>query len=528
MVGVRGLVVAALMAVPAGAGQVGVLAVLVAIRASDAHMRPGQREVRGLVVESAGPVRSGGVAQRAVVGELRRHMVGVRGLGIAALVAVPAGAGQVGVLAVLVAFRARDSHMRPGQREFRGIVVEDGVRPVHSVVAHSAVVGKLGRGMIRVGALVEVCLVAAPAVGGRHLVLAVHMAFPAAGGGVAAREREGRQVVIQGAGIPRRACVAQSAVAGNLLVFVVRLRGGGEVPLVTTEACRGSALEQAVLMAVGASHPAVGFRQGEFRALVVEAGSVPRTRFVALRAIPGELTLGVGRLPGFHVIQLMAGVAIRGGGQVLAVLRGIAGLPAAVAGGTRHRAVRALQRKACALVIKRGARPLGGGVAQAAILWIAGPLVGGHGGGLVLLQVAIHTHIPCPGVTLARVALDAGGLGVRPREGPTRTCLMVESSGSPGGGGAVMAAGTVMAEIGRAVRGFPGGGPILKMAAVTSGGRTLEGRAAMTLHAARPGGIRVGALQRITGMGEASRGRPAVGAVAVLARGGQAAQGVVR
>ena len=117
MIGIRGILIVALMAEIAGGGSAGVLPVWMAQSARRGHVSARQPITRlRVMTEARGRPGGGIVADRADIAEGRRgvnRIVGVIKIGLVTAIAVCRGAG---VLSPRVTLRAGDGHVSPRQR----------------------------------------------------------------------------------------------------------------------------------------------------------------------------------------------------------------------------------------------------------------------------------------------------------------------------------------------------------------------------------------------------------------------------
>ena len=177
-------------------------------------------------------------------------MVGIRGAGEVLLVAAVAIGRQGGVVAVHMALGARRRHVSARQRELGLVVIEGGPVPPRRGVAQGAVGREPAGNVGRISGSLEVRLVAAVAVGGGVVVVAVGMALRTGDRGVLTGEWPLRvEGVIEAGVVPVHRGMADGAIAGQPELDVRRIVAGGEIRLVARIALRRRALEHIIDMA---------------------------------------------------------------------------------------------------------------------------------------------------------------------------------------------------------------------------------------------------------------------------------------
>ena len=238
---------------------------------------------------------------------------------------------------------------------------------------------------------------------------------------------------------------------------------------------------------------------------VVERGPGPGRRVMARLASGGERRRRVAGISGAGVIRSVAGIAVRGSRREIAV---------DVAAAACHRGVRSSQGECCVVVIKRRRSPVGGAVAQRAILGKAAGHVIGIRGALEGAEVTRNARRGKPDEYSAGMAAAAAQSHVRAGQ-RKRGLGVIKDRPQPVGG--AVADGAVGREACRHVIGVGG---LLEGRQVTA--RALRRR--RRKHAAR---VALRALQR--GMSTRQRefrhrgvvergGQPGRGGMALFAR----------
>jgi len=264
-------------------------------------MRSGQREFRLAVIEFRSRPLRGRVAKRAILRESRCHMVRIGGLLVVGQVARSALRGQPRVLPRRVALRARQRHMRSGQREFRLAVIELRPGPLRGGVADSAILREARRHVVRVGRLLIVGQVARTALRGQACVLARRVALRAGHRHVRSGQREFRFAVIELRPGPLRGGVADGAVLRESRCHVVRVGGLLIVGQVARTALRGQACVLARRVALGTRQRHMRSGQRELRFAVIELRPGPLRGGVADSAVLRESRRRVVRIGGLLI-----------------------------------------------------------------------------------------------------------------------------------------------------------------------------------------------------------------------------------
>lgn len=145
----------------------------------------------GMVERRIGP-RCRVVTRRAGRRESRRLMVRIGGAVVVSLMTAVAVGGQRRVVVVHVAVGAGHRGVRPGQGEWRVVVIESRIGPRGRAVAHIARRRESHLDMVRVVCVVVVRLMATDArrVSARQLIVAIHVALRALQRGVRPGQRE--------------------------------------------------------------------------------------------------------------------------------------------------------------------------------------------------------------------------------------------------------------------------------------------------------------------------------------------------
>ncbi len=151
--------------------------------------------------------------------------------------------------------------------------------------------------------------VAGCAVGGRALIDPVAVTGATTDPGMRSGEREGGQVVVQGGALPAAGRVALGAVLAELPIVPV-------VGPVTGDAALGCPRVLAARVTLHAGNLAVPAGERIGGGAMIEAGSLPAIRRVALGAVLAEL-------PTVPIVRLVAGNTVLGRARVL--VAGMAG-----------------------------------------------------------------------------------------------------------------------------------------------------------------------------------------------------------
>lgn len=256
------------------------------------------------------------------------------------------------------------------------------------------------------------------------------MAGGAGDGGVRAGQRESRRVVIERGVQPCRSGMAQCAILRKIRRNVVRHASDVRGALVIVHMAAVAVGGQGSLVIVGMAGRACdgGMRAGQRKAgpVVIKGRVQPGDRRVTRGAILRESDIGVvghardARRP--VVIVHMATVAAS---------RQRPGKIVGVAGGARHRHMRAGQRKHGLAVVERGGHPAGCGVACVASCWEAARDMVRIGRRPEVLHVAAVTIRRRSLVLVVDVAQAAFQGGVHAREGVPGELQVVESHVQP-------------------------------------------------------------------------------------------------
>ena len=132
-----------------------VVAVDVAGRACSRRVHSRQRKPRSRMSKSRRTPRRCRVTCRALMTELTRNMVRVRGPRICRCVTIPTGLRKSLILITRVALVARNSLMSPNQLKCGGRVTECRGLPDRRGMTRCAVMCKVARNVVRIGRLLE-------------------------------------------------------------------------------------------------------------------------------------------------------------------------------------------------------------------------------------------------------------------------------------------------------------------------------------------------------------------------------------
>ena len=316
------------------------------------------------------------------------------------------------------------------------VVVEGGGVPSRGTVAFSTVRRELRSTVVRVVRSIIVRHVACVTIGG-STGIAVRVALQTARIGMRAREREARAVVVECAGLPRGFTVTGRTVQREASRYMVGIRRAVVVREVTGVTVRGST-RIPVAMALQAVSVHVRTLQREARIVVIERTRLPSRLGMTGRAVRREARSHVIRIRGPVVIGHMTSIAVRWR----------ACIPVGMALDAVHVGVRALERKARAVMVEGAGLPRCFIMALSTIHREAGRHVVRIGGAVVVRQVARIARGRCARVAV-RVALQAVHVRVRSRQREARR-VVIEGRRLPGA--------LVVAR--RAVRAEPGTGMV--------------------------------------------------------------------
>ncbi len=172
-------------------------------------MGSGQRKSGLAVIKSRVQPRRCCVAERAVLREACRGMVGICRFVEIGEVAGTACSRRPRESVVRVTLDARDRGVGAGQWERRLIVVEDSVQPRRRGMTHGAVLREARSRVVGVCGLFEICEVTRDALGGRAGETVVCMALTAVNFDVRPGQRERRFAVVEYGTLPIRRVVAK-------------------------------------------------------------------------------------------------------------------------------------------------------------------------------------------------------------------------------------------------------------------------------------------------------------------------------
>lgn len=308
----RRLIVSSVAAVTVR-GQRRVVVVHVTVRARYAGMRAGQRERRVVVIEGSGRPGCRTVAYVALLRKTGRHVIRIRrSLKILQVTVHASRAGEV-VIAIRVTLSALDSGVRSGQRPSgRGVIEGCGI-PTGGVVAHLALLGKPGGGVIRIGGSLVILQVAGRACGVGDVVIPVDVTQSALHIGMRSGERPPGLRVIVRRGTPSYGRVADLALLRNSGGDVIGIRRRLIIPQVASDTSSAGQIEIAIRVALIALQLGVSARQWKSDRVVVEVRWLPRRRAVAFLAVlrkPKSHVIGIARL--LVVGQVAAHAGCRG------------------------------------------------------------------------------------------------------------------------------------------------------------------------------------------------------------------------
>ena len=306
-----GVIEIGLMAPHAFGGQRRVVIVDMAGRTGDGDVGACQWKFGLAVIEgSPGPgrrvvaLRAGG---REANGRVRRT---VRLIEVSLMASVAVRRQRAGVIVVDVTGSAGNGHVRTGQREFRGVVIERGSGPARRGVAKRTIGREPAGNVGRVRSPVEVRPMAGDARGRRVVVVVVGVALRTGHGGVLAGEWVMRvDRVIEGGIRPICGRMTDRAVARQAELHMRRIVGVVEVRTVAGVARWRGVLEDVIEVAGGTGEGGMHAGQriaGVFQ--VVELGIEPAVHGVAALTRGREAKPRMIKNRGQKVL-LMAGVA---------------------------------------------------------------------------------------------------------------------------------------------------------------------------------------------------------------------------
>jgi len=308
-------------------------------------------------------------------------------------------------------------------------VIEGRPRPAGRCVAGLTGGREARRSMVRVGRALVISLMASVASGRQGRVVVVHVAEVAGHGGVRARQREGRVVVIEAGARPVGRAVADVASSREPDLGMIRVVRVVVVGLVTAHAggVRAGQLVVTVHVTLLASDGQVETRERPTGGRVIKRAATPVRSAVALIAGSRESRLHVVWVGGAVVVGQVARDAGAAGELVIVVH---------VALRTLHGCVESGQRKAGSRVIESRIRPVGGAVAGLASCREAGRCVRRIVGAVVVGLVA--TDAGRIGAGQVVVAIDVtllarhGGVEARERKAGGR---VIKRTAAPVSGG---------------------------------------------------------------------------------------------
>jgi len=245
------------------------------------------------------------VAGLAIVAELMRNVIGIRGILIVGLVTRKTSGRSSGELPIHMACETSRSLMRSQQGKLRLGVVEGGRLPGISRMTFGAGVRELSLEVIGICGGGVIGLMTGKALGGRAGKLASHVALCAADVDVRAGQRKPGGGVINGGWLPRVSGVTLSASVVVVTGHVIRILHRLVICLVTGVTFRGCSRVLAVDMALRATHAYVRPGEGEAGEIVVILCRRPALGGVALRAVVIVIAGDVIRIRGAIIICLV-------------------------------------------------------------------------------------------------------------------------------------------------------------------------------------------------------------------------------
>ena len=479
-----------------------VVAVRVAEVAGLAHMRPGEREAGGAVIERGRRPCRGRMALRARVRKLIGAVIRIRRSAEIRLMTRVAVGVHERIVAVRMTGVARLRQMRPGEREIRAAVIERGWLPGRLRMTTQTRVRELIRRVIGSICAVEIRLMTHEAVAVDELIVAVRVAVLTGARRVRPLQGEIRRRMIKRGRTPMRLRVTGQALVGELAGHVIRIRRVVERGLMTLPAVCVRERVIAVRVAVLTRHRDVPALQWELRGRVIERARLVRRGVVAHRAVVRHLPADVIRVLRLVETCLMALPAVRVLQRVIAV--GMAIL-------ARRGDVRAGEREL------RGRMTEGGGlpsVHRMALQTVASEFAGHMVRRLGRIELRLMTleaiHI-LQRVISIDVAIQAGHRSVRAQQRELGCCV-VEGGRLPRRGAVALR--TVVAEFPRHVVGILRKGEVLRVAllAVRVGDRVIAVRVAglagrrLVLARERKGRLVVIELRRLPCRGRVAHG----------------------
>ena len=287
------------------------------------NMRPGEREVRIIMVEVRIIPISGVVTIQTIVAEVIGHVVGIVcifKIDLMAAVAVVRGIG----IALIVAVDTIDRDMRAGQRKIGQIMVEVGRLPGVFAVADRAFGGKTVGHMVRITGVVEVGLMAADAVTRQTGYLSPNVAGLAESGGMGSPQLEAAGLqVVKNRPLPAHLVMAGGAFGGETGLGVI-----GKFDPVVIDLMAGVTIVGGTGITVLVAPDTIGLQvsPAQFEGLgMLVGGSLPahRGRAVAAFAIEAEISRFMAGVFGHHIIAHVAGITINVQSGEFALVGGI-------------------------------------------------------------------------------------------------------------------------------------------------------------------------------------------------------------
>ena len=173
------------------------------------------------------------MARRAIVAEIARNMVRLKGKLVIRLVALIAIGVHELIVPVHVARLARCCDVHTGQLEVRQTVIEGCRIPGCCGMALCTVMTEIALDMVGRLHSNEVCLMALITIGVHKLIVPIQVARLALCGDMCACQREIRQAVIEGCRIPRCRCMTLCTVMAEISRYMVRRLNTDEIILMT-------------------------------------------------------------------------------------------------------------------------------------------------------------------------------------------------------------------------------------------------------------------------------------------------------
>jgi hypothetical protein len=296
------------------------------------------------------------VADRAVVGEVLRNMIGVVCAIVDRLMTGITVRGRTVEHSVHVALSTGDGEVRSGQRKGRRCMIERGRIPSRRVVTDQTVVVELPRDMVRGCNPGEIRGVAGVAIRRQADVPVVYVALSTLNSDMSAGQRESGERMVERCGAPAGCHMALRTIMREIgrdmirilrrlkigLMAGVAVGGGSGVPSLTVYGVTGST-----------GRRLMHSRERESRQIMVEGRGSPAARGMTDRAPMTEISSHVIGVRRTLKIGLMAGIAI--GGETRPTRLTVDGMT----GQTGRGGMPSGQGEAAEVVIESGILPVG-------------------------------------------------------------------------------------------------------------------------------------------------------------------------